>query len=136
MGICSLLMSVIRVEFSNRIICMLLMMSILCDVLCFVDAATNGFKISPYNNTISSDNSEWPSDITSQNPILTESAAELMEVFREKSNHEGVVSVYEAMKTRGVTPGARVGYDYSLHVATGIHTIFYISYYHVEYYLM
>ena len=76
---------------------MLLMMSILCDVLCFVDAATNGFKISPYNNTISSDNSEWPSDITSQNPILTESAAELMEVFREKSNHEGVVSVYEAM---------------------------------------
>ena len=55
-----------------------------------------------------SDNSEWPSDITSQSPILTESAAELMEVFREKSNHEGVVSVYEAMKTRGVTPGARV----------------------------
>lgn len=31
-----------------------------------------------------------------------------MEVFREKSNYEGVVSVYEAMKTRGVTPGAKV----------------------------
>ena len=44
----------------------------------------------------------------SDSPILTDSAAELMEVFREKSNYEGVVSVYEAMKTRGVTPGAKV----------------------------
>lgn len=31
-----------------------------------------------------------------------------MEVFREKSNYEGVLSVYEAMKVRGVTPGAKV----------------------------
>ena len=86
----------------------------------------NRFNISPnYNNNIFfSDNSEWPSDITSQNPILTESAAELMEVFREKSNYEGVVSVYEAMKIRGVTPGARVGGDhivlyYSSYIITG-----------------
>ena len=53
----------------------------------------------------SNSNSNSGSD---QRPILTESAAELMEVFREKSNYEGVVSVYEAMKTRGVTPGVRV----------------------------
>jgi hypothetical protein len=46
--------------------------------------------------------------LDSDSPILTDSAAELMEVFREKSNYEGVVSVYEAMKTRGVTPGAKV----------------------------
>ena len=82
-----------------------------CVVLCIVDI--NRFKISPnYNNIFFSDNSEWPSDITNQNPILTESAAELMEVFREKSNYEGVVSVHEAMKIRGVTPGARVSGDH------------------------
>ena len=36
--------SVIRVEFSNLNICMLLMMSELCEVFCFVDAATNVSK--------------------------------------------------------------------------------------------
>lgn len=46
--------------------------------------------------------------ISFSSPILTDSAAELMEVFREKSNYEGVLSVYEAMKVRGVTPGAKV----------------------------
>jgi leucine-rich PPR motif-containing protein len=48
------------------------------------------------------------SNVSEDAPILTESAEELMEVFREKSNYKGVVSVFEAIKTRGVIPGPKV----------------------------
>jgi len=48
------------------------------------------------------------SNVSENAPILTESAEELMEVFREKSNYKGVVSVFEALKTRGMTPGPKV----------------------------